>query len=337
MENELPSIHEIKEKIQKQYGDHVCEFNPPTRIFEKLSTGILSVNLLLLGGIIRGKINLIYGPPRSGKGNFLKKIIAQTQQDLSGITCYIDAENDYDSRWASLLGVDNSRVLLQTPYSAEDIIEIALQSLHTSDIDLLIIDSLAEMVPYHELNQPIEKSKVGGASHLISSLGRQLVVALSTLQRKYDKTPTVILVNQPRQSIGGYFSGETLPGGRLIMHASPLVLRVSGKTEYGKCGTIERPVAHETHIVVKDAKMPIGGKEAVYTMNLTVNEQGPVGFIDNRKILRQYLKQFNLLEKQGLKWVFQDQEFKSQQEALAYIENDAYVMTCKLLYEKFLE
>jgi len=181
-----------------------------TRI-EGIPTGSLSLDLALGGqGIPKGRIVEVFGPESSGKTTLALHVVARSQK-LGGIAAFIDAEHALDPSWAKKLGVDLETLLVSQPGSGEEAMHITEMLIRSNAVDVIVIDSVAALVPRKELEGEIGDSHVGLQARLMSQSMRKLTGAISK-----SKT-SVIFINQIREKIGVMFgSPETTPGGRAL-------------------------------------------------------------------------------------------------------------------------
>ena len=176
-----------------------------------ISTGCLSLDLALGGrGIPRGRIVEIFGPESSGKTTLTLHIVSQAQKS-GGVAAFIDAEHAFDPSWAKRIGIDLESLLVSQPSSGEEAMRIAEMLVKTNAVDVVIVDSVAALVPEKELQGEIGDQYVGLQARLMSQSLRKLTGAISR-----SKT-AVIFINQIREKIGVMFgSPETTPGGKAL-------------------------------------------------------------------------------------------------------------------------
>src|SRR5260221_10556612 len=178
---------------------------------EGISTGSLSLDIALGGrGLPRGRIVEIFGPESSGKTTLALHVAAQAQK-VGGIAAMIDAEHAFDPSWAKKLGVQLETLLVSQPNNGEEAMQITEMLIKSNAVDVIVIDSVAALVPKHELDGEIGDTHVGLQARLMSQSMRKLTGAIS-------KSKTcVIFINQIREKIGVMFgSPETTPGGRAL-------------------------------------------------------------------------------------------------------------------------
>ncbi|WP_145049361.1 recombinase RecA [Lignipirellula cremea] len=199
--------------IEKQFGEgSIMALGSESRANIKgVPTGSLSLDIALGGvGLPRGRIIEMFGPESSGKTTLALHVIAQAQK-LDGICAFVDAEHAFDPSWAKKLGVDIDTLLVSQPGSGEEAMQITEMLIKSNQIDVIVVDSVAALVPRQELNGEIGDSHVGLQARLMSQALRKLTGAISR-----SKT-VVIFINQIREKIGVMFgSPETTPGGRAL-------------------------------------------------------------------------------------------------------------------------
>ncbi len=178
---------------------------------EGISTGALSLDLALGGkGLPRGRIIELFGPESSGKTTIALHAVANAQRE-GGVAAFIDAEHALDPTWCKKLGVDIEKLLVSQPGSAEEALQIAEMLVNSNAVDIIVIDSVAALVPRAEIEGEIGDSFVGVQARLMSQALRKLTGGVSR-----SKT-VLIFINQIREKIGVMFgSPETTPGGRAL-------------------------------------------------------------------------------------------------------------------------
>jgi len=200
-------------QIEKEFGEGSImplgsEAQAP---IEGISSGSLSVDLALGGrGFPRGRIIEVFGPESSGKTTLALHAVAAAQRG-GGIAAFIDAEHALDPSWAKKLGISLEKLLVSQPTSGEEAMQIAELLIKSNAVDIIVVDSVAALVPQKELDGEIGDSFVGLQARLMSQAMRKLTGAIAK-----SKT-TVIFINQIREKIGVMFgSPETTPGGRAL-------------------------------------------------------------------------------------------------------------------------
>lgn len=200
-------------QIEKQFGEGaIMPLGAATAVqIEGIPTGSLSLDLALGGqGIPKGRICEVFGPESSGKTTLALHAVAQAQKN-GGIAAFIDAEHALDPSWAKKLGVDLETLLVSQPGSGEEAMHITEMLIKSNAVDIIVVDSVAALVPRKELEGEIGDSHVGLQARLMSQSLRKLTGTINK-----SKT-SVIFINQIREKIGVMFgSPETTPGGRAL-------------------------------------------------------------------------------------------------------------------------
>ena len=197
-----------------------------------ISTGAISLDIALgIGGVPRGRVIEIFGPESSGKTTLTLSIIAQVQKK-GGVAAFIDAENAFDSSYATKIGVNLDDLLISQPDDGEQALEITETLVRSNAIDVIVIDSVAALVPRAEIEGAMGQPQMGLQARLMSQALRKLSGAIS-------KSKTcVIFINQIREKIGIMFGNpETTPGGRALKFYSSVRLDIRRK-EYIKIGDV---------------------------------------------------------------------------------------------------
>ena len=202
-------------KIEKDYGKGtIMRLGDDIAVnVEALSTGSLSLDLALgIGGVPRGRIVEIYGPEASGKTTLALHVVASAQKN-GGTAAYIDVEHALEPAYARALGVDIDSLLISQPDTGEQALDIAESLVRSGAIDVLVVDSVAALIPRAELDGEIGDTVVGMLARLMSQAMRRLAGAISK------NNCTVIFINQLRQKIGVmYGNPETTPGGLALKY-----------------------------------------------------------------------------------------------------------------------
>ena len=200
-------------QIEKQFGEGSLMKlgSDQVRKIPSISTGALSIDLALgIGGVPKGRVIELYGPESSGKTTLSLHIAAEAQK-AGGVAAFIDAEHALDPIYASALGVDVDELLVSQPDTGEQALEIANMLIDSEGVDVVVIDSVAALVPQAEIDGEMGQSHVGLQARLMSQALRKLTSSINKTQT------TVIFINQIREKIGVMWgSPETTSGGRAL-------------------------------------------------------------------------------------------------------------------------
>lgn len=216
------ALNQALKLIEKEYGKgSVMKLGAEPEKIEVISSGSISLDKALgVGGYPKGRIIEIYGPESSGKTTFALHAIANAQKN-GGFAAFIDAEHALDPTYAHALGVDIENLVLSQPDNGEQALEIAEALIKSGSIDVLVVDSVAALVPEAELNGDMGDSHVGLHARLMSQAMRKLSGIIS-------KTKCVaIFINQIREKVGVMFGNpETTTGGRALKFYSSVRLEI---------------------------------------------------------------------------------------------------------------
>ena len=249
-EAKLKALGLAQEQINKQFGDGaIRRLGDTTTVnVELVSSGSLSLDIALGGGYPRGRILEIYGPESSGKTTLTLHAIAEIQK-LGGTAAFIDAEHALDPSYARKLGVDTDNLLVSQPDNGEQALEIAETLVRSNAVDLVVVDSVAALVPQAEIEGEMGDSHMGLQARLMSQALRKLTGIINK------SNTTVIFINQIRMKIGVMFGNpETTTGGNALkFYASVrLDIRRTGQIKNG-----EEIVGNRTKVkVVKNKIAP---------------------------------------------------------------------------------
>lgn len=258
-EEKLKALDAAIGQIERQYGkgavmklgDSAAQMN-----VETIPTGALSLDIALgLGGIPKGRIVEIYGPESSGKTTVTLHMIAEVQK-RGGIAGFIDAEHALDPVYAKNIGVDVDNLYISQPDTGEQGLEIAETMVRSGAIDIVVVDSVAALVPKAEIDGDMGDSHVGLQARLMSQALRKLTAVISK------SNCTVIFINQLREKVGVMFgSPETTTGGRALKFYSSVRLDVRRIEALKQSGEV---MGNRTRVKVVKNKIAPPFKEAEF-------------------------------------------------------------------------
>lgn len=284
-EAKLKALGLAQEQINKQFGDGAIRRLGDTKTIdvELISSGALSLDLALGGGYPKGRIIEIYGPESSGKTTLTLHAIAEMQKQ-GGTAAFVDAEHALDPAYARRLGVDTDNLLVAQPDNGEQALEIVETLVRSSAVDLVVIDSVAALVPQAEIEGEMGDSHMGLQARLMSQALRKLTGIINK------SNTIVIFINQIRMKIGVMFGNpETTTGGNALkFYASVRMdIRRTGQIKSG-----EEIIGNRTKVKIVKNKIapPFRAAEFDIMYNEGISKTGDV--LD-------LATQYNIVEKSG--------------------------------------
>ena len=247
----LKALQAAFTKIEKQYGKGAVMKlgDAPVAKLDVIPTGSIALDIALgVGGVPRGRIVEIYGPESSGKTTVALHMVAEAQK-MGGIAAFIDAEHALDAQYARRLGVDTDELVISQPDTGEQALEIAESLVRSNAVDIIVVDSVAALVPRAEIEGEMGDSHVGLQARLMSQALRKLAGAIN-------RTHTVLIfINQLREKIGVMFGNpETTTGGRALRFYSSVRLDIRRADTIKEGDTI---IGNKTRVkVVKNKVAP---------------------------------------------------------------------------------
>lgn len=230
-DQKMKSIVDTIPALEKQLGPGIISRYGSKKIvpIDVIPTGVFGVDnyVLGVGGIPRGRFTEVFGPEGSGKTTLALQAVAEAQK--TGLAAYVDAEHALDLKYAAALGVDVPNLLLSQPDYGEQALSLSEAIIETGNIDILVVDSVAALVPKAELDGEMEDANVGLHARLMSKAMRKLVAVT------HRTNTAVIWINQIREKIGVMFGNpETTTGGRALRFYASVridVRRIQGKKD----------------------------------------------------------------------------------------------------------
>ncbi len=258
-EDKLKALDAALSQIEKQYGKGaVMKLGDPAAQMnvETIPTGSMSLDVALgLGGIPKGRIVEIYGPESSGKTTVTLHMIAEVQK-RGGIAGFIDAEHALDPVYAKNIGVDIDNLYISQPDNGEQALEITETMVRSGAIDIVVVDSVAALVPKAEIDGEMGDSHVGLQARLMSQALRKLTAVISK------SNCTVVFINQLREKVGIMFGNpETTTGGRALKFYSSVRLDVRRIESLKQGGEV---IGNRTRVKVVKNKIAPPFKEAEF-------------------------------------------------------------------------
>ncbi len=268
---------------------------------EVIPTGAIALDLAIgVGGVPRGRVVEVYGPEASGKTTVALHLIAEAQK-LGGIAAFIDAEHALDPHYAANLGVDIDNLLISQPDTGEQALEIAEALVRSNAVDIVVVDSVAALVPKAEIEGEMGDSHVGLQARLMSQALRKLTGAISKSRT------TAVFINQIREKVGVLFGNpEVTPGGRALKFYASLRLEVR-RVESIKQGNEIIGMRVKVKVVKNKVAPPFRQAEFDIIYGLGISKEGS---------LLDVATEFGVLEKMGAWYSYGDQRLGQGREAV---------------------
>lgn len=302
------------EQIEKQFGKgSIMKLGeaPSHAQVECIPTGSISLDLALGGGLPKGRVIEIYGPESSGKTTLTLHAIAEVQKN-GGTAAFIDAEHALDPAYAKRIGVDVENLLLSQPDNGEQALEITETLVRSNAVDIIVVDSVAALVPRAEIEGDMGDSLPGLQARLMSQALRKLTGVINRSKA------TVVFINQIRMKIGVMFGNpETTTGGNALKFYASVRMDIR---RIGQIKQADQVIGNRTRVKVVKNKIAPPFREAEF--DIMYNE----GISRSGDILDQAVLQ-NIVEKSGAWFAYNDQKIGQGREAAkAYLNEHPAVM-----------
>lgn len=298
----MNEIDKLLRTANKKYGTTIMSKGGVTIEMPRIPTGSLSLDLETGGGIPVGKITTFSGHYSDGKTSIVLKIVAEFQRKFPDKdVVWIDAEGAWSDAWSATLGVDCASVYRVYPEYSQQAFDIAEQCI-SADVGLLVIDSIAALVPKEEAEATMEDWQVGLAARINGKFIRRTHSSLNE-KRVNDVPPTVILINQLRENVGPY-GGETEPGGKAIGFAASLRIKIRKGDLYPKAksnyDTSVVPKGQQIKFYVeKNKTAPPQTRGHFWFYFDTLDELRPKGCYDRIEEVLRYAKKYDIVKQRG--------------------------------------
>ncbi len=301
------------EAIEKQFGKgSIMKLGEAHKVnVETVSTGSLSLDIALGGGIPKGRIIEVYGPESSGKTTLTLHAIAEIQR-LGGSAAFIDAEHALDPSYAKRLGVDTDNLLISQPDNGEQALEITETLVRSNAVDLIVVDSVAALVPRAEIEGDMGDSHMGLQARLMSQALRKLTGVISR------SNTTVIFINQIRMKIGVMFGNpETTTGGNALKFYASVRMDIRRISQIKQGDDI---IGNRTRVKVVKNKVAPPFRQAEFDImyNKGISRSGDIVDLGVTH---------NIIEKAGAWFAYKEGKIGQGREAAkAYLEENPTIM-----------
>ncbi len=312
-DNKSKALSIALESIEKQFGKgSIMKLGDYTaKSVECISTGSLSLDLALGGGLPKGRIVEIYGPESSGKTTLTLHAIAEVQKN-GGVAAFIDAEHALDPSYAKRIGVDVDNLLLSQPDNGEQALEIVETLVRSNAVDIIVIDSVAALVPKAEIEGEMGDSHMGLQARLMSQALRKLTGIISRSH------VTVVFINQIRMKIGVMFGNpETTTGGNALKFYASVRMDIRRISQIKQEDVV---VGNRTKVKVVKNKIAAPFREAEFDImyNKGISRTGDV--LD-------LAINHNIVDKAGAWFSYQGNKIGQGRESVkTYFENNPKIM-----------
>lgn len=286
------AINLVLQNIKKQYGEGaVFKLGETPQQCEALSTGILPLDMAIgIGGMPKGRIIEIFGPESAGKTLITLQCIAQTQKD-GGICAFIDAEHALNTNFAENIGVNVDELIVAQPDCGEQALEIVEELVRSGGIDLIVVDSVAALVPKIEIEGEMTDQQVGVQARMMSKALRKLTAVVAKTKT------TIIFINQLREKVGVMFGNpETTTGGKALKFYSSLRLDVRKLQQIKRNNEV---IGNRIRVKVVKNKVAAPFKEAEFDLIFTSG-------IDNEGCMVDIAVDKNVIKKTGSWYTFEN-------------------------------
>lgn len=296
---------ELAQKIRKRSGEGILTRASSLPPIKRIPTGVFPMDWATGGGIPVGRFSMFYGPKGSSKTSTALRAVANAQKmcarswlpynELTGeipveegleyrepVVALLNVEQSWDPTWAEALGVDTDRLLISEPSYGEEAVDIGEALIASGEVDVLVLDSIAFMVPTKEIEESASKTLPGGQARLMGNLVRKWLSALQACQVVHGFKPTVIMVNQIRFKIGVMFGNpETVSGGMAPGFLNSIEVRTVAATGASGIKTDDNDDPYCVDMRLKVTKNKTGpsfreGEYSLYTRDHGYKKKGEV-------------------------------------------------------------
>lgn len=320
-------------EIRKQFGDNTVTAGSQIVQPDRISTGVFLLDLALLGGVPMSRASMIVGEKHAGKSLLACKIAAGAQALYpEHQVVYVDVEGTLDTIWAAKLGVDIDSLLVVQPETGESAIDMTDALIHTKEVSLVVVDSIAALAPMKEIEDSAEDAHVGLQARLVGGMIRKATSGMIA-ERKRGHEVALLFINQYRTKIGGYSpygEAKSIPGGKALEFSTSVQIAVKNKENAGKDSRGVDVVAENEHTFqITKNKLNAGVRSGEFRVRRVPHEEYGLaeGDIDDVSTMLAFAKKFGAYIGGGSSWVleFWDKsvKFRGMNDAIVGLYSDA--------------
>lgn len=305
-----PAVEKMKQEIKKRFGDHSIMRGSDQRQNHRIPTDVFMLDMATCGGIPHNQLTMFHGPRSSGKSTAAEKVIAGAQRTMPDQqVAHVDVEHTRDAVWGEKLGVDNDRLLYVQPDTGENAVDMVDALIRTPGISLIVVDSIAALVPNKEVEESVEDNATPGLhAKLVTRMCRKLTNGLFN-ERMKGHFVTVLVINQQRSKIGGWSpTGEalSLPGGKALEFTTSLQVGFKNKENAKKSSNdFDCLLQYNEHSFrIDKCKMNAGFRTGEYQLMRQDSDEYELreGEVDDAPIMLAYAKKVGMFTGGGQSW-----------------------------------
>lgn len=314
------TLKDVIKEVESEYGESVIKMGDAIQNETYLPTDIFTLDMALLGGIPECRFTLVYGWESSGKSLLALKTAAAAQRKYPDKKVfYANIEGTYDPNWAEVHGVDNSRLIEFQPTTGEQAVDVCVTVPEAEDVSLIIVDSLAMLVPMKDIENSAEDATVATQARLITKLMVKLKRIINMEKAKGHKV-TVLFINQFRIDVGKFFGdNRTLPGGKAQLFAADVRIEMKNKEIINKSTNVI--TVNEHNFVITKNKLGNSIRTAQFNMIRDPESDLGIGFIDDVDTVCTFAKKYGLIAGRKPNWVLEgvEEPFETQEKLKQFL------------------
>jgi len=319
-------------EIRKRFGDNTVTPGSSVVQPDRISTGVFMLDFCLLGGIPMSRASMIVGEKHAGKSLLACKIAAGAQERYPDQqVVYVDVEGTLDTVWAAKLGVDLDSLLVVQPETGESAIDMTDALIHTKEVSLVVIDSIAALAPMKEIEDSAEDAHVGLQARLVGGMIRKATSGMIA-ERKRSHDVALLFINQYRTKIGGYSpygEAKSIPGGKALEFSTSVQIVVKNKENSGKDDRGVDAVSENEHTFqITKNKLNAGVRAGEFRVRRMPHAEYGLdeGAIDDASTMLAFAKKFGVYTGGGSSWTLEfwdeSRKFKGMNDAIISLYED---------------